>query len=264
MEAIQQFIREIIEAAYCEPVRSPDAFKVCEAIGIERRAALAGQSEDADCAQAPMAMSVREEREGGRWIIYHDQTQRPERQQFDVAHEIIEQFLVDNDDLIDTFTCGEEAEDADQWRAAMHEIAVFYTKDFLINRDFFEQDAQEFEGDLAALKGLYPHASHEVLAYALLAQSGPHAVLTIIDEPEGSERKIYRRIRGDMWPMREPLLPEERELIQACFASGEPVRAERDVRIPAWLYEGRIRLRADPVFEPGWKRVVLFLLADQE
>ena len=281
LEDVREFIAETIRRIYGDDeVRSPDALFVAERLGIERRQSLeashVGETSDEPGNRWDLerslshVMSVRDPGPPPRWVIYHDLRMRPERQQFDVAHEIVEQHILDHPELLEGMDDGSGGLTPDGRLELAHRAACLCAKDFLINPDCLPRDLSALEGDLLALKKLYPHASHEALAYAMLPLMEPATILTILDQPDGQPRNAYRRllpapgsVHGNR-PCPDPLTAPERAVSARCFETGEEVVEDEFLRMPHWPFEGMVNVRAFPVFEPGWRRVFLYLTAQTE
>ena len=262
LERIREHLRQLVLQTYGEEVRSPDAFKVATNLGIEYRP-LPQEPSDKKRAAGSSILSVRSEAPEEDWFVFLDQATRIERQQFDLAHEIIEQYILDHPALLES--AGHEAEELhpDDLLDQAHRLACYCVRDFLIDRKWLARDFEEVDGHLLKLKQLYPRASHELIAYATLPLLGLGAALTILDEPAGQPRRIYRRMRSDFRPIQEPLTVAERELAEACFLTSEPQEARCELQVEAWRFQGFAELRAYPVFEKKWRRVFVYLRAEE-
>lgn len=260
---IREYVRQLVLQTYGEEVRSPDAFEVAENLGIEYRPLVKGSLAGKRSAGSSI-LSVRSEPPEEEWFVFLDRSSRHERQQFDLAHEIIEQHILDHPELLETPDVEASTLHPDELLDQAHRLACYCVKDFLVNRQWLAQDFQEVEGNLLRLKQLYPHASHELIAYATLPLLGLGAALTILDEPAGQPRRIYRRVRADFRPIREPLTVAERELAEACFSTGEPQEVRCELHVEAWRFSGFAELRAYPVFESKWRRVFVYLRAEED
>ncbi len=155
-------------------------------------------------------------------------TDRAERRNFTLAHEIMEL----------------ELPAAITPKDLRHEIAVRGAATLLCPSRFFRDACTRGPFDLFELKAAFSTASHE--AIALRSLDFLEAVITVFD----NGRLVNRQTSYPFGP--QPVSPEERDLMRRVMASGT-------VDHDAW--EGG-SASAYPVFENAFKRVILRTVLD--
>ena len=155
-------------------------------------------------------------------------TDRAERRNFTLAHEIMELELPDT--ILD--------------KQARHEIAVRGAAALLCPTRFFRDACASGPFDLFELKAAFTTASHEVVALRSLDFS--EAIITVFD----NGRLVNRQTSYPFGP--QAVSPQERELMRRVVLSGE---VERD----AWE---AISATGYPIFEDKFKRVILQTVLD--
>jgi Zn-dependent peptidase ImmA (M78 family) len=182
-------------------------------------------------------LAEREEGGGGQATIVIGQAERPEREQWAVAHEIGESLAyrvfgrlgVRFDEVLPT---------------ARELVANRFANAILLPRRWFVRDGREMDWDLASLKEQYATASHELIARWML-EMRPGVVITVCDQG----RVFWRRSNVTARP--PEMLAEEREVWRDVHATGLPVDKLLDME------SGLSRVRCWPVHEEGWKREIL-------
>jgi IrrE N-terminal-like domain len=175
--------------------------------------------------------------DGGQGAIVVGIAERPEREQWAVAHEIgesiayrvFERLGVAFDEALPT---------------AREHVANRLASALLLPRRWFAADGRELDWDVLELKERYDTASHELIARRML-EMRPPIVITICDQG----RVYWRRSNVTVRP--PDLLREERAVWNAVHQSGFPVGEELDAET------GLESLRCWPVHEPGWKREII-------
>ncbi|HEX4412981.1 MAG TPA: ImmA/IrrE family metallo-endopeptidase [Lacipirellulaceae bacterium] len=165
------------------------------------------------------------------------QAERPEREQWAVAHEIgesvahrvFERLGVLFDESLST---------------AREQVANRLANALMLPRRWFAIDGIDRDWDLSALKERYSTASHELIARRML-EMRPPVVITIFDQGRITWRRSNATARAP------GLLEEEFDAWRAAhdtdLASDRTMDGER----------GLERVRCWPVHEPGWKREIL-------
>jgi hypothetical protein len=164
--------------------------------------------------------------------------ERPEREQWAIAHEIGE-FIAH-----DVFARLGVRPEAAAENAREH-VANRLAGGLLLPRRWFARDGRAFDWDLLELKDRYATASHELIARRMLEMSPP-IVVTLCDQG----RVVWRR--GNVGSQLPRLLPEERDAWQHAHVTGLAVDDPLDP-----LSTGLDRVRAWPVHEPDWMREIL-------
>lgn len=170
---------------------------------------------------------------GQRTAILVRPEERPEREQWTVAHEIGEACahrVFDRTGLSAT-EAGERQRE---------QVANRMASCLLLPPDWFLRDARLLDGDVRLLKRTYCTASHELILMNLLKL--PQLTLaTVFDHG----RMTRRRGNGQLRP--PPLLPVERRVWQRVHETGRSHSEVHDgVRVQGWA-----------VHEAGWKRELL-------
>lgn len=157
-------------------------------------------------------------------VIYCDPSQRPERQRWDVGHELSHVILEDAG-IPDT-----------------HDAVQYLTSCLLLPRIDFLRDVRQVGSNPFRLKERHPHASHEAIARRIVAVMP--SVLWVWDRSDETE-SIYKVVtHGWRWPLQTPT-PVERDAMRAAedAVPGEPVE----------LVGGVIAWRID---DPPWRRIL--------
>jgi hypothetical protein len=163
--------------------------------------------------------------------------ERPEREQWAVAHEIgestayrvFERLGVAFDEALPN---------------ARELVANRLASSLLLPRRWFAADGPELGWDLMALKERFATASHELIARRML-EMRPAIVITVCD----LGRIGWRRSNVTARP--PALAPEERAVWQEAHISGLPATTMLDSE------SGLQHVTCWPIHEPGWKREIL-------
>jgi len=174
---------------------------------------------------------------GGQGTIVVGAAERPEREQWAVAHEIgesvahrvFERLGVSFDESLPT---------------AREQIANRLASALLLPRRWFAANGRDFDWDLLQLKEQFCTASHELIARRML-EMRPAIVITICD----LGRIGWRRSNATARP--PSMLAEERAAWRECHRTGFPTDEMLDGET------GLERVRCWPIHEPGWKREIL-------
>lgn len=165
------------------------------------------------------------------------QAERPEREQWAVAHEIgesvahrvFERLGVRFDESLST---------------AREQVANRLANALLLPRRWFALDGIDRDWDLFALKGRYSTASHELITRRML-EMRPPVVITIFDRGHITWRRSNVAARAPS------LIEAEKDAWRAAHDTGlvldRPIDGET----------GLERVRCWPVHEPGWQREIL-------
>jgi hypothetical protein len=172
-----------------------------------------------------------EGRSGGQATIVVGQADRPEREQWAVAHEIgecvayrvFERLGVSFDEALPT---------------ARELVANRLASSLLLPRRWFASDGRELDWDR------YDTASHELIARRML-EMRPPIVITVCD----LGRVHWRRSNVSTRP--PSMLPEEKTVWRETHETGLPTEALLDAE------NGLELVRCWPIHEPGWKREIL-------
>jgi hypothetical protein len=168
----------------------------------------------------------------GRTTILVRPEDRPEREQWTLAHEIGESLAHRVFQQVGT----DPGEDPDR----REQVANMMASSLLLPDAWFLRDAEEFDGDVLQLKERYATASHELILLNLL-KLPQLSLASVFDQG----RLTRRRGNGQVSP--PPLLPLERRVWREVHEAGRPVEASgAGVRVQGW-----------PVREPGWPRELL-------
>jgi hypothetical protein len=163
--------------------------------------------------------------------------ERPEREQWAIAHEIAESVAwrvfqrlgLLFDEALPT---------------AREHVANRLASCLLLPRRWFDADGQQLDWDLAALKDRYVTASHELIARRMLDMRPP-IVITVCD----LGRVRWRR--GNHAARPPAMLREEKALWLQSHETGLPTETTLDAETGLGL------VRCWPIHEPGWKREIL-------
>jgi Zn-dependent peptidase ImmA (M78 family) len=183
-----------------------------------------------------LAAGPRERTGQGTIVLGH--AERPEREQWAIAHEVGESVCWDIFSQL-----GLDADVASP--SAREAVANRVANGLLLPRRWFAADGRAFDWDLFELKDRYATASHELIARRMLEMSPP-VVITLCDHG----RVVWRR--GNTGGRPPGLLPEEHDAWQQAHVTGFPADELLDP-----LNTGLHRVRAWPVHEPDWKREIL-------
>ncbi len=178
-----------------------------------------------------------EDRGGGGGTIVVGQAERPERQQWAVAHEIGESVAYRVFDRL-----GVAFDEA--LPTARELVANRLASCLLLPRRWFAVDGRELDWDLLALKDRYATASHELIARRML-EMRPAVVITVCD----LGRVYWRRSNVSARP--PAMLPEEKTVWRDVHTTGLPAEETLDAE------SGLNLVRCWPIHEPGWKREIL-------
>ncbi len=176
-------------------------------------------------------------REDG-WIIKVGRELRDERRAFRIAHELGHIWWSDPAHHLGDPDLGGQIE---------HYCSKFASL-ILCPHQWFVQDAPEADYDLFRLKKIYASLSHEGLA--IRASHLTALVVTIFDNG-----KLYRRFGspGLAFPAKE--LKMEREVYEEADLYGAFREGRGEV---SWGgLRRQLRVRAYPVFSPGFRRIIL-------
>jgi Zn-dependent peptidase ImmA (M78 family) len=182
-------------------------------------------------------LAERDHEHGGVGTIVVGAAQRPEREQWAVAHEIGESVAYRVFERL-----GVSFDEA--LPAARERVANRLAGSLLLPRRWFAADGCELGWDLAALKDRYATASHELIARRML-EMRPPIVITLCDH--GKVR--WRRSNACSRP--PGLLAEERSIWQEAHVTGWPASATLDAE------SGLESVDCWPIHEPEWKREIL-------
>jgi hypothetical protein len=174
---------------------------------------------------------------GGQGTIVVGLAERPEREQWAVAHEIGESVAhrvfdrlgVSFDESLPT---------------AREQVANRFASAVLLPRRWFTADGADHDWDLLELKDRYQTASHELIARRMLEMRAP-VVITVCD----LGRIVWRRSNVAARPPQ--MLDEERSVWQAVHQTGNAAGEYLDAE------SGLERVRCWPIHEPDWKREIL-------
>jgi hypothetical protein len=175
--------------------------------------------------------------QGAQGTIIVGAAERPEREQWAIAHEIgesvayraFERLGVSFDESLAT---------------AREHVANRMASALLLPRRWFAADGAEHDWDLFELKNRYNSASHELIARRMLDMRPP-VVITLCD----LGRPRWRRSNISSRP--PEMLPAEQQIWQAVHRTGSPESEFVDVET------GLERVRCWPIHEPDWKREIL-------
>jgi hypothetical protein len=174
---------------------------------------------------------------GGQDTIVVATAERPEREQWAVAHEIGESVAYRVFDRL-----GVSFDES--LATAREQVANRLANALLLPRRWFAADGLDHDWDLLALKERYHTASHELIARRMLDMRPP-IVITICDQG----RTDWRRSNAMSRPPQ--MLDEERGLWQLVHRTGLAAGDALDGET------GLARVRCWPIHEPGWKREIL-------
>lgn len=176
-------------------------------------------------------------RGGGQGTIVVGQAERPEREQWAVAHEIGESVACRLFDRL-----GVSFDEA--LPASRELVANRLASCLLLPRRWFAVDGRELDWDLIAMKDRYATASHELIARRIL-EMRPPIVITVCDHG----RVAWRRSNVSARP--PAMLQEEKAVWRVTHDNGFPNEDSLDADTGLGL------VRCWPIHEPGWKREIL-------
>jgi hypothetical protein len=182
-------------------------------------------------------LADRQENGGGVGTIVVGIAERPEREQWAVAHEIGESIAYRVFDRL-----GVAFDEA--LPTARELVANRLASALLLPRRWFAVDGREHDWDLLELKERYSTASHELIARRMLEMRRP-IVITVCDQG----RVHWRRSNVTLRP--PDLLSQEKAVWQAVHRTGFPMCESLDAET------GLERVKCWPVHEPGWKREII-------
>ncbi len=182
-------------------------------------------------------LANRADNRGGQGTIVVGIADRPEREQWTIAHEIGESMAYRVFDRLgvafdETLPTAREA------------VANRLAGALLLPRRWFAVDGRDADWDLLLLKEKYSTASHELIARRML-EMRPPIVISVFDQG----RLQWRRSNVTARPAE--LLREERDAWQAAHALGMPTFESLDAE------SGLERVDCWPIHEPGWKREIM-------
>lgn len=173
----------------------------------------------------------------GQGTIVVGDEERPEREQWSIAHEIGESVAYRVFDRL-----GVAFDEA--LSTAREQVANGLASRLLLPRRWFAVDGCELEWDLLALKDRYSTASHELIARRMLDMRLP-VVITVCDLGRVSWR------RSNLGGRPPAMLPEEKAIWHDVHETGVPIDDALDAET------GLMSVRCWPIHEPGWKREIL-------
>lgn len=174
---------------------------------------------------------------GGQATIVVGQAERPEREQWAVAHEIGESVAYRVYERL-----GIPFQEA--LPTSREQVANRLANCLLLPRRWFAADGRDLDWDLLALKDRYATASHELIARRMLDMRPP-VVITVCDLG-----RIHWR-RSNVTARPPAMLPEEKDAWRECHTSGFPTESPIDAETGVEI------VRCWPIHEPGWKREIV-------
>jgi hypothetical protein len=176
---------------------------------------------------------------GGRRAILVRPADRPEREQWTLAHEIGEAVAHRVFDQLDV-----DPRDVPPQRR--EQVANAMASSLLLPEAWFLRDAEVLDGDVLELKKMYATASHELILFNLL-KLPELSLVSVFDQGQLTRR----RGNGELSP--PPLLPLERRIWRRVHESRQPADGTGEgVRVRCWA-----------VIEPGWRRELLRTIAGE-
>jgi hypothetical protein len=174
---------------------------------------------------------------GGLGTIVVGAAERPEREQWAVAHEIGESVAYRVFDRLGV-ACAEATP------RAREIVANRFASALLLPRRWFASDGPDLGWDLFGLKDRYETASHELIARRMLDMRPP-IVITICD----LGRAHWRQSNVSTRP--PAMLPEETAVWHDVHHTGIAAWESLDAEC------GLISVHCWPIHEPDWKREIL-------
>jgi Zn-dependent peptidase ImmA (M78 family) len=219
------------EAGVFEP--PIDALSVADSLGL-----IVARDDGMTCRGRFVRLAERNRGEvGGVGTIVVGAAQRPEREQWAVAHEIGESVVYRVFERL-----GVSFDES--LPAARERIANRFASSLLLPRRWFAADGSELGWDLLLLKDRYYTASHELIARRMLEMRLP-VVITLCDHG----RVCWRR--SNTCSRLPNLLTEERSVWQETHVTGLPASGVLDAE------SGLESVECWPIHEPDWKREIL-------
>jgi Zn-dependent peptidase ImmA (M78 family) len=172
----------------------------------------------------------------GTIVIGHDD--RPEREQWAIAHEIGESVAHEVFVRLGVVVAAVSP-------TSREKVANDMASAILLPRRWFAADGRAFDWDLFEMKDRYATASHELIVRRML-EMRPAIAITICDQGRVTWRRSNRASRLP------PLLPEEQAAWKHANATGLPATEWPDPSETALE-----RVRAWPVHEPDWRREII-------
>lgn len=219
------------EAGVIEP--PVDAFALAAGLGIEVAWDFAMSTRGRF---VRLAEETRRQIEHGGTIVV-GVAERPEREQWAVAHEVGESIAYRVFGRL-----GVSFDEA--LPSAREQVANRLASSLLLPRRWFAVDGPELDWDLIALKERYATASHELVARRMLEMRLP-IVITVCDHG----RVRWRRSNATARP--PALAAEERSVWQEGHVTGLPAFATADPE------SGLQAVSCWPIHEPDWKREII-------
>jgi hypothetical protein len=218
------------EAGVVEP--PVDALAVADGLGL-----VVARDYSMPCRGRYVRLAEYNAGDGGQGTIVVGTAERPEREQWAVAHEIgesvayrvFERLGVAFDEALPT---------------TRELIANRFASALLLPRRWFATDGRDLDWDLFAIKERYDTASHELIARRMLQMRTP-IVITVCD----LGRIQWRRSNVSARP--PAMLSEEAAVWQEAHQTGLPAWERLDAE------SGLESVHCWPVHEPDWKREIL-------
>jgi hypothetical protein len=182
-------------------------------------------------------LAERSGRDGSQGTVVVGLAERPEREQWAVAHEIGESVAYR---VFERLGIGLH----EALPTARELVANRLASALLLPRRWFAADGPELDWDLFALKERYGTASHELIARRML-EMRPPVVITLCDQG----RVRWRRSNTTARP--PAMLAEERAVWHDAHITGLPADEPLDSET------GLEFVRCWPIHEPDWKREIL-------
>jgi Zn-dependent peptidase ImmA (M78 family) len=216
------------EAGVSEP--PVDALSVAESLGLV-------VAHDYAMSHRGRFVRLAEEGRGGQATIVVGQSERPEREQWAVAHEIGESVVHRVYQRL-----GIPFHEA--LPTARELVANRLANCLLLPKRWFAADGRDCDWDLIALKDRYVTASHELIARRML-EMRPPVVITVCDQG----RVVWRRSKVTARP--PSMMPEEIAVWREAHQAGYTTEGMHDAEA------GLERVRCWAIHELGWKREIL-------
>ena len=218
------------EAGVSEP--PVDALAVADGLGL-----IVARDYSMPCRGRYVRLAEYNAEGGGQGTIVVGAAERPEREQWAVAHEIGESIAYRVFDRL-----GVAFDEA--LPTSREIVANRFASALLLPRRWFASDGRDFDWDLFALKERYETASHELIARRML-EMRPPIVITICDLGRVHWRKSNVSARPPA------MLPEEEAVWQDAHQTDLPAWERLDAE------SGLESVHCWPVHEADWKREIL-------
>lgn len=166
----------------------------------------------------------------GKKFIEIDIRDRKVRQNFTIAHEILEVDL------------GEIVADPTE----RHKLATLWSPFLLMPSNWFQETCIEHNFDILKVKKAFDNVSHEAVALHML-HFAP-AIITVFDND-----RVTNRRSSYSFNVSRKLMSLEQGVIDQVLSSGEKFQTERD----------GVEVAAFPVFEEEFKRVIMRTQLDE-